>query len=144
MSDEIEKALEEVENIQEDFSTDIQITQETKELTKDEIDVEEVDSIAEGLVNMVKDDRKKADEIFDLFYTNLGMGHDRSESSKEAITKALELRIEASKNLIELLKVKSKISQVNNKVGILFETMSEKKTGIRLSDISEEDLQDDE
>jgi len=81
-------------------------TQKAKEV---ELDIEDINSVAETLVKMVQDDRSKADDIFKMFFTDIGFGKDRSDASKEALTRALELKIEASKNIIELLKVKTKL-----------------------------------
>jgi hypothetical protein len=113
-----------------------------KELAKKrkdlELDVEDINSIAEGLVKMTQDDRKKADKIFELFFTNLGLDKDRTEASKEAITRALELKIEASKNLIELLKIRTKADEMKTNIGIMFNSMPGKKAGIDLSAIRKE------
>lgn len=136
MSDEenlIDKILDEV------AESEIEVKKPSSVVEKDKnIDVEEINSIAEGLVDMVKDDRKKCDEIFDLFYTNLAQDTDRSQASKEAIARALELKIEASKNLIELLKVKTKFSEGGNKLGLFFGgSVSAEKAGIDLRKIKE-------
>ena len=124
MQDEIDKALDEIEK---------NMIQKEEELP----DISDNEAISLELIKMVKDDRKKADEIFELFYSNLGLGTDRSQASKEAITKALELKIEASKNIIELLKIKSK-SQDNSKVNLFVNTIPPKKTGIDLNKIKNE------
>jgi hypothetical protein len=100
-----------------------------------EIDVEDLTSVAEGLVEMVKNDRSKADEIFDLFYTDLAKKTDRSEASKEALTKALELKIESSKNIIELLKIKARMS--DGGANVFINTISPKKAGIDINNIRE-------
>lgn len=133
MKNEIEELIEEM-NKDEDEKEEKSIVVPTP-IGKELIDVEEVDSIANGLVDMVKDDRTKADKIFDLFYGNLGLGQDRSTASKEAITKALELKIEASKNIIELLKIKTKTGDGTN-VGLFFGgSVSPKKAGIDMDEI---------
>ena len=100
-----------------------------------EIDVEELTSIAEGLVTMVKDDREKADDLFDLFYIDLAKGTDKTTASKETIAKALELKIEASKNIIELMKIKAKIQEGN--VGVFINTRPSKKAGIDIGNLRE-------
>jgi hypothetical protein len=131
MSDEIDKLLAEMD------TSNIVVKEDTSLAKKEsDIDVEEANSRAKGLVDMVKDDRKKANEIFDLFYTNLAQDTDRSQASKEAITRALELKIEASKNLIELLKIKTRFNESGNKVGLFFGgTTSAEKAGIDLKEI---------
>jgi hypothetical protein len=115
---------------------------EDKELVKRkkelELDVEDINSIAENLVKMTMMDRQKADKIFEMFFTALGLDKDRSEASKEALTRALELKIEASKNLIELLKIKTKANEMKTNIGLVFNTMPGKKAGIDLSNIRKE------
>ena len=70
--------------------------QKAKEI---QLDVEDINAVAETLVKMVQEDRTKADEIFRMFFTDIGFGKDKSEASKEALTRALELKIEASNSL---------------------------------------------
>lgn len=126
-----------IDNILEEMKAKENLPEVKTDTTKD-IDVEEANSIAEGLIDMVKSDRAKADEIFDLFYTNLAQETDRSQASKEAIARALELKIEASKNLIELLKIKTKFNENGNKVGLFFgSSVSAEKAGIDLNKIKE-------
>jgi ATP-dependent Lon protease len=129
MSDSIDKVLQELD-----------IDTETKEVTitqQKEIEaVAEVDELTQELLTMVKDDRSKSDEIFDLFYTNLAADKDHSQASKETLARALELKIEASKNIIELLKIKARLSEgTGNKVGIVFGSTPAKKVGIDLDNI---------
>jgi len=95
-----------------------------------ELDVTDQDELAEELVGMVKDDRLKADEVFDMYYPKIATDKDRSEASKEGLTKALELKIEASKNIIELMKVKAKAEQSGTNIGIMFGGIPSKKAGI--------------
>ncbi len=102
---------------------------------KQEIDASDTDELSNTLVNMVFDDRKKSDEIFDLFYTNLASDNDRTTASKEALARALELKIEASKNIIELLKIKTKADEQGAKVGIFFGGVSPKKAGLDINEI---------
>jgi hypothetical protein len=100
-----------------------------------EIDVEDLSSVAEGLVDMVKSDRVKADEIFDLFYADLAQKTDRSQASKEALTKALELKIESSKNIIELLKIKSRLTEGD--ANVFISTTPSRKAGIDINNLKE-------
>ena len=131
MSDEIDKIIDEI-----DFEADNEVSSQDlvpKEST--ELDVTDQDEISKELVNMVSGDREKADEIFDLFYSNLAEGNDRSTASKEALTRALELKIEASKNIIELLKVKARAEEQGSKVGIFFTGTPAKKAGLDVDEI---------
>jgi hypothetical protein len=98
------------------------------------LDVTDPDEISKELVDMVQGDREKADQIFDLFYGNLALNQDNTTASKEALTKSLELKIEASKNIIELLKVKAKAEERGSNVGI-FLGQPAKKAGYDMDDI---------
>jgi hypothetical protein len=123
-----------------DIITELGLSQdEKKEVQKrnesKEMDVEDASSVASGLVDMVKNDREKADEIFNLFYTNLAKDTDRSQASKEALTKALELKIEASKNIIELLKIKTRT--VDGGTNVFVNAITPKKAGIDINNIRE-------
>ena len=133
--DSIDKMLEELSESSLDKTEDKELIKKKKEL---ELDVEDINSIAENLVKMTMADRQKADKIFEMFFTALGMDKDRSEASKEALTRALELKIEASKNLIELLKIKTKANEMKTNIGLVFNTMPGKKAGINLDSIRKE------
>jgi hypothetical protein len=133
---DIDKMLKEIEDKGEiSPSENKQVEKTKKEL---ELDVEDINSIAESLVSMTADDRKKADEVFRMFFTSIGHEKDRSESSKEALTRSLELKIEASRNLIELLKIKTKANEMKTNIGLMFNTMPGKKAGIDLGNIKKE------
>jgi len=133
--DSIDKMLEELSESTPVNVEDKELIKKKKEL---ELDVEDINSIAENLVKMTMMDRQKADKIFEMFFTALGLDKDRSEASKEALTRALELKIEASKNLIELLKIKTKANEMKTNIGLVFNTMPGKKAGIDLSSIRKE------
>tara|TARA_Y100000310_G_scaffold343218_2_gene449850 strand:- start:106 stop:516 length:411 start_codon:yes stop_codon:yes gene_type:complete len=130
MNDEIDKVLEQLESDEDSVST-----KDIEPIKKGEVDVTDPDDIAEELVRMVKDDRVKSDAIFDMFFPKLAQDKDRSTASKEALTKALELKIEASKNIIELLKIKAKVEESGNKLGILIGTMPAKRAGINMDEV---------
>ena len=101
-------------------------------------DVTEEEELMKSVVNMVMEDRQKADDLYNVFVPDVSTGRDRSEGSKEAMTKAVELKISAAKNIIELLKLKKNDSKGN--VGVFFgETMSGKKAGINIRNITGED-----
>tara|TARA_Y100000310_G_scaffold109614_1_gene108020 strand:+ start:4749 stop:5150 length:402 start_codon:yes stop_codon:yes gene_type:complete len=128
MSDELDEILDGLsKEMSKEEIKDVVVQEE------DEIDASDVSEIEQELIKQTKDDRSKADQIFDLFYPNLGgSGHDRSQASKEAITKALELKIQASRNLIDLLRIKKDTS---SKLGIFVDTVSPKKAGISVDNI---------
>lgn len=96
------------------------------------VDVEDINNIAENLVVMTTSDREKADKIFEMFFTSIGLDKDHSQASKEALTKALELKIEASKNLIELLKIKTKAQEMKTNIGFVINSVPGKKAGLNI------------
>lgn len=132
MNDEIDEILNGIELEEEDNIVSPQdlVSQEERKL-----DVTDPDEIADKLVTMVNGDREKADQVFDLFYGNLALNQDNTTASKEALTKSLELKIEASKNIIELLKIKAKADEQGTKVGVFFGGVPAKKAGFDVSEI---------
>lgn len=118
---------------------ELDTNEDTKEVAtkqKSEIvDASDINEVEQELIKQTLEDRKMADKIFNLFFPDLGFKKDRSQASKEAINKALELKIAASRNIIELLKIKK---QTNNQLGIFVGTQSSKKAGIDIDTIVEE------
>ena len=101
-------------------------------------DVTEEDEMMKFVVNMTIEDRQKADDFYNIFVPDVSTGRDRSEGSKEAMAKALELKISSAKNIIDLIKLKKNNDKGNN-VGIFFgETMNGKKAGINIDNIKRE------
>jgi len=138
--------LEAIDSILAELETD-KLSEPQKEVVKAKlkniIDVEDDTALAEELIRTVKDDRSMADKIFQLFYPEISMGKDKSTASKEALTKALELKIAAANNIIELLKLRSKNREAKNQIGVFVgNQISEKKAGFSFSDINEADLED--
>jgi len=93
------------------------------------------------LVKLTKEDRKMADKLFELFYPEISSGHDRSQASKEALSKALELKISAGRNIIDLMKIMKQEEKLNNSIGFFF---SGKKTGIDLQNIRDTYIEDND
>ena len=132
MSD-IDDILSEIE--EEPETTEIEVV-ETREIANvDEVDVTEFESLANELLKMTQEDRKLADKTFELFYPDISMGRDKTKGSAEAITKAVELKIEAGRNIIDIMKLLKQEKPTGNNVGIFFNS---KKTGIDLTNVAEE------
>lgn len=111
------------------------------DLKKDfDLDVSSREDLAEELMKVTKEDRKMADKLFELFYPEIMHGRDRSQASKEALSKALELKITAGKNIIDLLKIMKQDEKNTNAIGVFF---NEKNAGISLSKI-QDSFDDDE
>ena len=127
---EIEKVYDDIER------KDLEVV---KEQCKD-IDVMEDEDVMKQILVMTQNDRKMADDLYKVFEQNVKLGMDRSEASKETMAKALELKILASKNLIDMLKVKnSKKDSGNVNIGIFTpdSALSPKKANIDIQNIRE-------
>jgi len=131
-TDEITRMIEEISDGEVADADKKEIEKIKKDL---EVDVDDINSVAEEVLRMVSKDRDKADKIFEMFYTDIGIGKDRTEASKEALTRALELKIEASKNIIELLKIKTKANEMKTNIGLAFNVSTGKRAGIDLNSI---------
>lgn len=130
IDDELEKELAEIQNKE---------LAEVKEQCKD-IDVMEDEDVMKQILEMTNQDRKLADDLYRTFDMEVKAGRDRSQASKEAMSKAVELKILASKNLIEMMKVKnSKKDTGNVNIGIFTpdSAISPKKANIDITHIQE-------
>jgi len=115
---------------------------ETKELkTTESNDVEEVDvteneELMQEVFNMTIEDRQKADDAYNIFAPVISQGKDHTTASKEAMMKAIELKIASAHNIIEMMKLNKKGEP---SVGIFMNNMiGEKKAGINIKNISDE------
>ncbi len=105
------------------------------------LDVSDKEDLARELVKLTQEDRKMADKLFELFYPEILSGMDKSQASKEALTRALELKISAGRNIIDLMKIMKQEEKVNNSIGIFF---NEKKSGIDTRNILDSYEEDDD
>lgn len=138
MSDEIDDLINSIE-IEEDDDSDeskeITLTDQKKEL-ETAPDATEEEELMQAVVDMTLDDRKKADDLYNVFLPEVSLGKDRSTASKEAMSKAVELKIAAAKNIIELIKIKK--GPDKNNVGVFFgNTLSSKKAGVDINKIKD-------
>lgn len=132
--------MSDIDKILNDLTSDDEPEEENKkDLVKkkeDQLpDATETDELMQEVVKMTIDDRKKADDLYNVFLPEVAQGRDRSSASKEAMSKAVELKISAAKNIIDLLKLKKEQNQ-STQVGVfLGEGMSQKKAGIDLKNV---------
>ena len=133
--DDILNSIEEPKDVTiiEDSDTDIEEVKSKEIVTSDGVDVTEFESLANKLMDMTMDDRKLADKTFELFYPDIAMGRDKTKGSAEAITKAVELKIAAGRNIIDIMKLlKEDKKGDGTNIGIF---MNSKKSGINLENI---------
>jgi len=111
------------------------------EETKDNLpDATDEESLMAEVVKMTLEDRKHADDLYNVFLPEVSMGKDHSEGSKEAMVRAVELKINAARNIIDLIKIKKTGDGQKNSFGVFIggNTMSQKKAGINIANIKEE------
>jgi hypothetical protein len=117
--------------------------EEKKEVAKidDKVDVEDPVSIKNAIVKTIEEDRNLADKIVNTFLPDIAKGTDRSEASKEALTKALELKITAADKLVRLAELDAKAKEkASGNVGIFIgQTMGPKKANIDIQKIIDEE-----
>jgi hypothetical protein len=79
-----------------------------KDLEISNKEITDIDLVAQSIVSYSEDDRRKSDDLF-LYYQELIANGDTKGETREALAKALELREESVKNLIEILKLKTRL-----------------------------------
>ena len=113
-------------------------TTDTKEITKKE-ELSSFDNLATKVMDRLNDVDDTARTIHELFYHDLVLGKDRSESSKVALLEALKVRMESPKTLVELTKALAKLQTANkSQVGIQINTQTGEDVGINLKALKEE------
>lgn len=133
-SDDIDDILDTLDKVTEEDKA-------TKEVVKkdDSPDIGEKEVFLKTMADMTLSDRKMADNFYKVFAPEVALGRDRSQASKEAMAKAIELKITAAKNILEAYKIAKEDAKSGNNVGIFFgETQSSKKVGIDISKIQQE------
>jgi hypothetical protein len=71
-------------------------------------EIVELDTVAQDIITYSEDDRRKADDLFQ-YYQELITGGDAKGETRVALAKSLELREKSVENLIEILKLKTRI-----------------------------------
>ncbi len=129
---ELDQALREINN-----EITIQETKDVSVVKKE--DATSFESIATKVLEKLGGVDDVADKIHELFYHDLALGKDHSESSKIALLEALKVKMETPKTMVELAKALAKIqSAKETKVGIQINTQPGEGLGIDLSKLKEE------
>lgn len=142
--DDIIKSLEDSDNDksgEENLPAKKEQENEVESIDSEVPDVTEDDEVIKSVFKMTLEDRKKADDAYEIFAPEIAKGTDRSSASKEAMMKAIELKIGSVKNIIEVMKLKQR--KDNPAVGVFVDTQNQKKVGIDLKNIANS-LDDDE
>ena len=131
----VELALAELENhIQETQKNELaEIKEENDEISVDEVIFQEV-------MKGSKEVFKTSNEIYDLFYTPIALGKDRSDVSKQSLLDSQRLKIEAMNALTNYMNAKARLASSKNqpagsKTGIIISTMSGKEAGINIANL---------
>jgi len=99
-------------------------------------DLTDVEEISESLFKMVSEDRQLADKTFELFYFPIAEGKDHTQASKESLMRAVELKIESSKNVLKMFEIVSKKNQAGTNINFNG-FIPPKKVGINIDNIIE-------
>lgn len=129
MSD-IDEILAEVEASQENKEITV-LPEENKEIA--EIPQRTEDELLD--ISIKKNDTLEAqlDNVFNMFYTDLARGTDRSQASKEQMMEALKTKLEINKLVVEMAKIKMKKVPEGNKLGVIINTVP--NSGINMDNI---------
>jgi hypothetical protein len=71
-------------------------------------EIVELDSVAQDIITYSEDDRRKADDLYQYYQELITAGDSKGET-RVALAKSLELREKSVENLIEILKLKTRI-----------------------------------
>jgi len=113
-------------------------TTDTKEITKKE-ELSSIEFLVGKAIKNIDTVDNTADDIHELFFRELLMKRDHSESSKVAMIEALKIKSENIKTISDLMKsiTRLKTSQ-ETKVGIQINTQTGEDVGINLNALKEE------
>jgi len=74
-----------------------------------DVAIQQMNEVAALVVENIKDDRDKADELYDFMKDEIDISQDKNPATREAMAKAMELKMNGTNQMIELLKVKAKL-----------------------------------
>ena len=77
------------------------------DVQKEQID--QMNMLAADVINQVHDDRDRADELYDFMRDQVDIDGDKNPATREAMAKALDLKMKGTDQKIELLKIKAKL-----------------------------------
>jgi hypothetical protein len=81
-------------------------------------ELEQMNKVAKQVITQVDDDRDKTDELYDFMRDQIEVDGDRNPATREAMAKALELKMKGTDQMIELLKIKAKLINPNKGTSI--------------------------
>lgn len=78
------------------------------EITISKKEIQDLDHIAKSVMAYSEDDRRKADQLYTYYQELIATGDGKGET-RESLAKALELKENSVGNLIEILKLKTRL-----------------------------------
>ena len=100
------------------------------EITKKE--VAELDTVAQNIIAYSEDDRRKSDQLFEYYQELISRGDNRGHT-RLALAKSLELKEMSVQNLIEILKLKTRLLEKRISLQIAKEMSSSDNGNSRMS-----------
>lgn len=102
---------------------DLQVTDENKDMVLAEenpmdIAITQMNEVSKAVVENINDDRDKSDELYDFMKDEIDINGDKNPATREAMSKAMELKMKGTDQMIELLKVKAKLINPNKGINI--------------------------
>jgi len=132
---DIDKLLEELES----ENNLVESKEEPKEVVKVESEIPNImenEEVMTAIFKMAVEDRKKADDAYEIFAPEISTRKDNTTASKEAMMRAIELKIASAKNIIDMMKLNNK---KESSVGIFMgDVFGENKAGISIKNLSDE------
>jgi hypothetical protein len=89
-----------------------------QEKTPQQEAVEQMNEVAKEVVTNIHNDRNKAQELYDFMKDRIDIENDQSDGTRAGMSKALELQMKGSDQLIDLLKIKAKMINPNKGTNI--------------------------
>lgn len=106
-----------------------------------EVPVDDEDAMMAAIFSSALEDKEHSDELYNYYVSRIEMDRDRSDSVREGLAKAVELRTNSTANLIKLLEMKkrysAKAAQGNSLVSL---NLSPRDTGINIKNLTDEIL----
>lgn|SRR5574344_683771 len=114
------------------------VKNEIKEVSKQAKEIS-IDDLTNKVLESVMDVNKKTDEVYDMFFTPISIGKDRSDVSKQSLMDSIRLKNESMQNIASVINAKAKLIAAQNqsaKVGIMVQSKSGEDVGINLENLS--------
>lgn len=96
------------------------MAEDSKDLIVSQSELRELDTVAKEIVAYSEDDRRKSDALYKYYQELIDKGDSKGET-RQALAKSLELREASVNNLIEILKLKTRL--IEKKIALEMKSM---------------------